>query len=617
MEILIVIVKMKYFYTFLKRFFFLLVIYTSSRLFFYVFNSDYFNRDILLSFLEGIRFDISALLYINIPLIVLLMFPTNLRTRKYYRKATNLIFYITNIPFLLINNLDIEYFKFSQKRSTYDFFEYLSLGGGSDAFQLIPQYIFDYWNVTLIVIIQIYFLLRIKKIPFEKIKNYFSSSLILIITIGFFVLGARGGIQLKPIKTIDAGIWSNTENSVLVLNSSFCILHTYNKKDLETLHYFSEEELNNNYNTKLSFTSKSFSRKNVVIIIMESFSKEYIGYYNNAKGYTPFLDSLMSYSFVMERAYSNGIKSIEALPAITAGIPTLMNNPFITSSYATNHYKGLADLLKEEGYTSSFFHGGNIGTMGFYQFSKKAGFDKYFGREDYNNEEDYDGSWGIYDGPFFRYFYDYLNKEKEPFISSIFSLSSHPPYNIPEEYKNSFDKGELKIHESIGYSDYALGKFFINAKKKDWYKNTLFIITADHTSPETKVKTYNNKVGRYSIPILYFMGDSSLNSNNSTVTQQIDIMPTILELLNYKKDYFSFGKSVLSKQNWAISYLNNEYLFITDSSYIFNKKEKYNSFSDANKKEKIKIKKEELNLFKAIKQNYNNRMINNKMTNEN
>ena len=145
------------------------------------------------------------------------------------------------------------------------------------------------------------------------------------------------------------------------------------------------------------------------------------------------------------------------------------------------------------------------------------------------------------------------------------------------------------------------------------YKNTLFIITADHTSPETKVKTYKNKAGRYSIPILYFMGDSSLNSNNRTVTQQIDIMPTILDLLNYNKGYFSFGKSVLSEKNWAISYLNNEYMFITDTSFIFNKKENYNSFLDPNKKEKRKKKKKEIKLLKAIKQKYNNSLIQNKM----
>ncbi len=608
---------MKYFYTFLKRFFFLIIIYSSSRLFFYFFNSDYFSKNILLSLIEGIRFDISALLYINIPVIILLFLPINLRVKKYYKKLTNLIFKIINIPFILINNIDIEYFKFSQKRTTYDFFEYLSLGNGSDALNLIPQYLSDFWYISGITLIQIYLLLKIKYIPSERIKNYFSSAILFVIIIGLFILGARGGFQLKPIKPIDAGIWSNTENSVLVLNSPFCILHTYNIKDLEILNYFSEEEMLHYETSKNTNHNESFKHKNVVIIILESFSKEFVGYYNNGKGYTPFLDSLINYSLVMERAYANGIKSIEALPSIVSSIPTLMNNPFITSIYATNKYYSLPLLLKREGYSTSFFHGGNRGTMGFLQFSKKSGFEKYFGREDYDNDKDYDGSWGIYDGAFFKYFSEYLNNENEPFLSSIFSLSSHHPYNIPKEYNNSFNKGELIIHESISYTDSVLGDFFRSIKRKDWFENTLFIITSDHTSPERIEEEYKNKIGRYSIPIIYFMGDSSLISSNKTVTQQIDIMPTTLDLLNYNKDYFSFGKSIFSEKNWAISYLNNEYLFITDSSYIFNKKEKYNSFSDANKKEKIKIKKEELNLLKAIKQNYNNRMINNKMTNEN
>ena len=122
-----------------------------------------------------------------------------------------------------------------------------------------------------------------------------------------------------------------------------------------------------NYETiKNTNHNEIFKHKNVVIIILESFSKEYVGYYNNGKGYTPFLDSLINYSLVMERAYANGIKSIEALPSIVSSIPTLMNNPFITSIYATNKYYSLPLLLKREGYSTSFFHGGNRGTMGFY-----------------------------------------------------------------------------------------------------------------------------------------------------------------------------------------------------------------------------------------------------------
>ena len=253
----------------------------------------------------------------------------------------------------------------------------------------------------------------------------------------------------------------------------------------------------------------------------------------------------------------------------------------------------------------------------FISITKKAGFDKYFGREDYNNEKDYDGFWGIYDGPFFNYFLEKLNLEKEPFFSSIFSLSSHPPYKIPSEFDNVFNKGKLNIHESISYTDFVLGKFFREAKQEEWYKNTLFVITSDHTSPESLDVKYKNKVGRYSIPILYFIGDSSLKSSNNTVTQQIDIMPTILDIINYNKNYFCFGKSIFTKKNWAISCVNNEYLFITDSSYIYNKNENYNSYLDPNKKKKIKNKNKEINLFLSIKQKYNNSLINNKMINEN
>ena len=215
---------MKYFKIFYLRIFYLLLIYSSSRVLFYLFNTDDFETNILNSFLEGIRFDISSLLYINILLLLFLLFPVNLREKKTYKKLTNYIFYLTNIPFLLVNNVDIEYFKFSQKRTTSDIFDYLSLGQGSDAMEIIPQYLTDYWHVTLIIIIQLYFLFKIKHIPYERIKNYPLSIGLLLISVAIFILGARGGIQLKPIKTIDAGMWSETENSILVLNSPFCVL---------------------------------------------------------------------------------------------------------------------------------------------------------------------------------------------------------------------------------------------------------------------------------------------------------------------------------------------------------------------------------------------------------
>ena len=675
---------MKYFKTFYKRIFLLLLLYSSSRILFYIYNSSYFSENIVLSILEGVRFDISALFYINLPLLVLLLFPTNLREKKRYQKITNIIFYLTNIPFLLINNVDIEYFKFSQKRTTSDFFEYIALGGGADAFQVIPQYLIDYWYVTIIIIIQIFLLLKIKYFPKEQIKNIFISIALFILSVGIFVLGARGGTQLKPIKIDNAGDLTNTDNTVLILNSPFSILHTFLEKGLTSYNYFSKEEIDEIYPTVHKFEG-DFQKKNVVIIILESFSKEYVGYYNNGRGFTPydngrgyttFLDDLMQHSLVMENGYANGIKSIEALPAITSSIPTLMDNPFITSTYATNKYNGIGTILKNEGYSTSFFHGGKRGTMGFYSFSKRAGFDKYHGMEEYNNSAenqnyyliilivigiitgyfllksknqykkygllclvftvviiyinhsiqeknmDYDGVWGIYDGPFFKYFSKELDKEEEPFVSAIFSVTSHPPFTLPKEFENTFLEGELEIQKTIEYTDFVLKEFFERAQEQEWYNNTLFVITADHTSPQRKKTEYINKVGRISIPIIYFMGDSSLKDTlheyENIITQQIDIMPTILHLLGYNKQFFSFGKSVFSDESWAIRYLSNKYLLIHEDGFLIDTGEKKTNYSDKKFKNKTENNKEANKFLDAIKQKYNNKLIDNKMNpNEN
>ena len=304
----------------------------------------------------------------------------------------NVVFYITNIPFILMNTIDIEYYKFSQKRITYDFIDYLSLGEGKDTFRIIPQYMIEYWQIPLFFCIQIIILVIAHK-NYYTIKNNTRKISILkqislfLIACAMFIIGVRGGFQLKPIKPIDAGILSNTQNSILILNSPFCFLHTINQESVKEHLYFDEQKLDLIYNSTHHFKDNSFNKKNIVIIILESFSKEFIGYHNNGNGYTPFLDSLMENAMVMKNAYSNGIKSIEALPAITASLPTLMNDPFITSPYGANQYESIASILEEEGFSSSFFHGGSKGTMGFYQFSVKSKFSKYFGMEEYNNKD--------------------------------------------------------------------------------------------------------------------------------------------------------------------------------------------------------------------------------------
>ena len=362
---------MKYLQTYLKRISILLGMYTASRVFFYFNNIDSFTSATVLEFIEGLRFDISALVYINIPIFLLLILPHNYKENKYYQKVTNWIFYTVNIPFIILNNMDIEYFKFTQKRTTTDFFQLIQLG--SDAKNIIPQYLKDYWLITLFSFIQVWLLFKMKSIPKNKIRFDIKSTLnvasSILIGAAIFIIGARGGLQLKPIKSINAGELSGSQNASLILNTPFSILHSFKNKGLKPYNYFNNEKLNKIYSPIHSGNVEALNKKNIVILILESYSKEFVGFYNNGNGYTPFLDSLMQYGLVFNNAYANGLKSIEALPAITASIPTLMNNPFITSQYAQNKFGSLASLLNKEGYNTSFYHGGNRGTMGFYSFS--------------------------------------------------------------------------------------------------------------------------------------------------------------------------------------------------------------------------------------------------------
>ncbi len=607
---------MKYLQTYLKRISILLGMYTASRVFFYFNNIDNFTSATILEFIEGLRFDISALVYINIPIFLLFLLPHNYKGNKHYQKVTNWIFYAVNIPFIILNNMDIEYFKFTQKRTTTDFFQLIQLG--SDAKNIIPQYLKDYWLITLFSFIQVWLLFKIKSIPKSKIRFDIKSTLSvassILIGAAIFIIGARGGLQLKPIKSINAGELSGSQNASLILNTPFSILHSFKNKGLKPYNYFNNARLNKIYSPIHSGNVESLNKKNIVILILESYSKEFVGFYNNGNGYTPFLDSLMQYGLVFNNAYANGLKSIEALPAITASIPTLMNNPFITSQYAQNKFGSLASLLNKEGYNTSLYHGGNRGTMGFYSFSKKAGFTDYFGMEEYDNNFDFDGSWGIYDGPFMQYFYEGLNQKKEPFFSTLFTLSSHPPYTLPSDYKHDFEK--IGIRETVKYTDFSLSQFFKNSKEEDWFKNTIFIITADHTSSVRFSEKYKHKTARIEIPLIIFSGDSSISGLNNNIVQQIDIMPTLLELINYNNKYFCFGKSMFSNHNWAISKLYNQYRLITPSAIIANKEEKYKSYSDKNFIKEIENNKNNILLLKSIKQTYSERMINNKLNYE-
>lgn len=141
--------------------------------------------------------------------------------------------------------------------------------------------------------------------------------------------------------------------------------------------------------------------------------------------------------------------------------------------------------------------------MNFDGFTNHVGFEKYYGKNEYNNNKDYDGNWGIFDEPFLQYLGKQLTKTQQPFLASVFTLSSHHPYTIPAQHMNRFPKGTMIVHETVGYTDYAVRRFFEYAKQQPWFENTLFVITADH-SALTETKEFKTALGLYRIPVIFY-----------------------------------------------------------------------------------------------------------------
>ncbi|MBK7430258.1 MAG: sulfatase-like hydrolase/transferase [Bacteroidetes bacterium] len=211
-----------------------------------------------------------------------------------------------------------------------------------------------------------------------------------------------------------------------------------------------------------------------------------------------------------------------------------------------------------------------------------------------------------------------LTKIDRPFFATIFTLSSHHPYDIPKKYEGKFAEGTLPIHKSILYADYSLKEFFKQASTLPWFKNTLFVITADHTATSDS-PYYQNRQGMYSIPLLFFMPSDNLLGKSNKTCQQIDILPSIMSYLNYDYTYFAFGQNTFDKNKtgYAITYLNDTYQYI-ESNYTFitdyTGKNEYYQFADDTIKDQLAPDSSQMHLkLNAFIQNYNSALINNKM----
>ncbi len=607
-----------------------MLIFTLCRLVFYSFNSEQFSSAGVGDFFVGILFDFVTTAIIFIPIVFFDLVPNRWRTNTVYKLFTGGLFFSLLLISILLNLADVAYFQFTASRITQSTFT--MLGFGNDLGQQLPSFLTDYWFLfvltILLMVLAVFLYKKVNRISDDsKVHSWFKQSLIFILGVVSIIVMGRG-TGLRPIEPINTTAFVNDEHVNLVLNSAFTVVKSWGRSSLESKDYFKEDELHSIFNPvhSLADNTGQLNKPNIVILLLESFSVEYIESINESgEVNTPFLDSLISESLVFTNCYANGKKSLDAVPSVISSIPKLMEQEFITSNYATNTIESLPKVLNRVGYESAFFHGATNGSMNFDQFSNKVEFNSYFGRTEYNNEADFDGTWGIYDDKFFTWSGQQMTKMKRPFFATIFSLSSHPPYSIPDEFDGDFVGGKTKMHNSVRYTDFSLKQFFAYAKSQDWYDNTVFIITADHT-PASKTPEYYKEIGAMHIPLVLFHPNSpKLKGRNTDVVGQIDIMPTILDIIGYNRSYFGFGKSVFDGENhFSMSYYNNKHIIFGLDHVLFFQNEKtiaLYALTDKMQTNNLFLKETELvkvleDKLKAYIQTYNESLITNKMTAE-
>ena len=572
------------------RIFLVYICYSICRILFIYFNNDITQIE---SFSEladlcyhGIRFDNVAIVYSNLIFILLSILPWKGTTLIAYQKVLFLVFLSCNTFFLSLNFVDLAYYRFNNNRLMSNFLEVVEFE--TNKVTLLFHFIEVYYYLFILFFMMIFILawaykkVKVYPIFIDNYLNYSLSSVIFFLgTIALFVLGARGGDfkkSTRPITIIDAMNDVKTPQlSDVVLNSAFTVLKTLGMNKVKKTNRFSQEEINSVLNPVKHYTENNRfgKRPNVVIFILESMAREYWGSMNVSydipgfKGYTPFLDSLAQHSLIFPNHFATSRKSIHGMPSILAGIPSFETS-YSSSLYSRQKVESVVSVAKALDYDTSFFHGAANGSMGLSGFANTLGYEQYYGRTEFNNDNEFDGFWGIWDEPFFLFTKSILDQKKNPFLSTIFTISSHEPYIIPKKYEGVFDKGDLQMHQCVGYTDFALKKFFESSKNSDWFDDTIFIFTADHGN-QTFYPFYKKMVNRFANPLMIYKPNSNLVGVDNRLASHMDIFPTVADLIDYPKPFRSWGRSLVSDDTtepFVVNYFSGGSYFIMDENYI-------------------------------------------------
>ena len=557
------------------------------RVVFLVYNAEAIGRITSVEVWNLIRgslvFDTATVVYTNALFIVLSLLPFRFRRNRWYRGAMFGYWIVVNSVSAAANLADAVYFRYTAKRLTAD---EVFFAGNDNTLRLLFKFMGENWYLVPVfaaVTAMLVLLYGRKIVPDTPIRNpwaYYGANLALLAAACVLCIGGvRGGFSrmTRPITLSNATQYaSSPAKANLVLSNPFCIIRTAGQAGkISYVKYYSPEELAEIYTPyhypeqkRLDYTP------NIVVFILESFSAEHSAYlnprlYGDEPGYTPFLDSLMRSGYTFTNAFASGYKSIEALPSVLGSIPSF-KTPFVLMPQSLGRSRQLPQILADRGYPTLFFNGSERGSMGFEAYVRNAGVRQVYSREDYESARgggDFDGYWGIWDMPLLDWMGEMLGEVPQPFFSSVFTLSSHHPFVVPAEYA-SLPEGRTKVHRGVQYTDLSIRRFFEKYGSEDWFRNSVFVFVADHVSSEIWAPETNTVRGRSRIIQFIYKGDGSLRGIDRRVSQQTDLVPTLMNFVPMAEPYFAFGRDALGepeRKPMVVKYAGGEYIALTDS----------------------------------------------------
>lgn len=542
-----------------------MIIFTIQRLLFFIFHFHQIQEapftEQLWIFVKGLRLDASMSGYfLLIPILLLILQLFAPKKSAAFDKFITIYTYILLVIVLLFGIIDLSIYKEWGAKLNSRAIEFLlfSPGEALASSTSSPIYLSAFIFITQL---SVFILIYRKYFRFEfDPKLHFLLKLLSIPLYAFIaVLMMRGGLQLAPINQSAVYFSKYSIINHASLNTEWNLMHSVieNHFSNENPYVFmesAESELlvDSLYADTPTDTIQllNTSRPNIVYIILESFTSDVVEHFGGEKDVCPNLNRIAQEGLSFTNIYASGDRTDKGMIAVLSSFPTQAVRTIIQQPDKFEKLPSIPRTLSTLGYTTSFFYGGESEFANFKSYLVSSGIEKIVDKRDFESSQ-MNSKWGAHDGFLFDKVLTDLPKQKEPFISILLTLSSHEPFEIPVPSPYKGDDLPSKFRKAAHYTDQCIADFFTEAKKQAWYKNTLFIIVADHGHrlPKEYEKAYD--VRKFRIPLIMYgdvINKNYLHTNIKKVGSQTDINKTLLTQMHVNDSAYIWSSDLLNNK---------------------------------------------------------------------